>query len=169
MTAAEGLQLSQSIRRKAAEFRELCTGLDERTASRAPEGRWSPKQIVSHLTGAEGGGFVPLLRLFVDQDTPEISLDAGNPHLSERRAAMPMAELLAEFDKESERVAAFVAGLTDAQLSRKAHVADLKETPLGEYPTLAVFIEGIAEGHMAFHIDHMREILQALSAAGERH
>lgn len=163
--ASEGIQLAQSIRDKAAEFRSLCSGLDEATASRTPEGRWSPKQIVSHLIGAEGGGFLPLLQVFLDRDTPEIKLDPGNPHFTDERARMPMSELLAEFDARYERIATFAAERTTEQLQRKAHVPALKETPMGEYPTLAAFIQGVAEGHLGFHVDHMREILQALRTA----
>ena len=38
----------------------------------------------------------------------------------------------------------------------------LKDTPMGKYPTLAAWIDGIADYHLTFHIDHMYEILQAL-------
>jgi hypothetical protein len=165
METSEGVRLSQSIREKAAEFKKLCAGLDEGTASRAPEGRWSPKEIISHLCGAEGAGLLPVIKLFLDQETPEINLDPGNPHLSEKRAGMSIPQLLAEFDRNYERAADFISGLSAGQLGRKAHVAGLKETPLGEYPTLAAFIRGIAESHLSYHVDHMREILQALGAA----
>jgi len=38
----------------------------------------------------------------------------------------------------------------------------LKDTPMGQYPTLAAWIDGIAHYYLIFHIEHMREILQAL-------
>lgn len=162
MEKAEGVRLAKAIREKATEFENLCARIDERTASRAPEGRWSPKQIVSHLCGAEDGGFLPLLKTFLDQDTPEITLDPGNPHLSENRSRMSLPQLLAEFDRKYGAIADFVSALTEEQLGRKAHIPGLKETPMGEYPTLAAFARAIVEGHLEFHIDHMKEILEAL-------
>ena len=55
METMNGAQLSEAIRQKAGEFRRLCDGIDEATASRAPSGRWSPKEIVSHLSGPKAG------------------------------------------------------------------------------------------------------------------
>ena len=162
MSTSEGAQLSQMIRRKVEEFKKLCEGLDEDTASRAPSGRWSPKQILSHLCGPEGMGFFPTLQAILEKDTPRLDIEAENPFFSERRARMTLAELLSEIDREYGRIADLAAGLSEGQLSRKAHIPLLKETPLGEYPTLAVWIRAIGEQHVGFHIDHLREILQGL-------
>jgi hypothetical protein len=52
--------------------------------------------------------------------------------------------------------------LSADQLNRKAHVPLLKETPLGEYPTLAEWISALVDYHVGFHIDHLREIQGAL-------
>jgi hypothetical protein len=105
-----GAQLSEAIRRKAGEFRRLCDGIDEATASRAPSGRWSPKEIVSHLSGAEGGGFMTSVKAFLDEDTPEVELHPGQTQLSDRRARMSFAQLLEEFDKGYGALAEFVSG-----------------------------------------------------------
>ena len=165
MATLNGAQLSQLVREKAAEFKKLCAALDEKTASRAPAGRWSPKQIVSHLCGPEGIGMLPMLRAFVEQDTPRIELDPENPFYSENRSKMTLAELLVEYDREYNRIAHFVAGLSEQQLTRKAHIPLLKDTPIGEYPTLATLTQDFIGYHLTFHIDHMGEILQGLRVA----
>ena len=53
MATSTGVQLAQNIRQRTEELKKVCEGLDESTASRAPEGRWSPKEILSHLWGPE--------------------------------------------------------------------------------------------------------------------
>jgi hypothetical protein len=163
MTTARGNQLAQDIRQKVEELKRVCEGIDESTASRAPSGRWSPKEILSHLCGPEGSGHLPILRAFLESDVPTINLDTENPFFTEERARASFAELLTEFGREYDRICQFATELSREDLDRKAHVPKLKESPLGEYPTLENMIKGLGQFHLQSHIDHMREILQALS------
>lgn len=164
MPSQDAVMLAKLIRDQTAIFLTACEGLDEAAASRAPEGRWSPREIVSHLIGPEGTGITSFLRAFLEKDTPLLDMEAENPYFSSGRGTMAMDALLAEFRREYDRMADFVSKLTDEELGRKARVPMLKESPLGEYPTLEQMIEGIAGYHLSFHIDHLKEIRQAIKA-----
>jgi hypothetical protein len=163
MATVRGTQLAHEIRQKVAALKQVCREVDENLSSRAPAGRWSPKQILSHLCGPEGAGHLPILRAFVESDTPTIDLDTENPFFTENRAAMSFSALVAECEMNYQGIADFSAGLTEEQLARKAHIPKLMDSPLGEYPTLVGMIVGLGEYHVQYHIDHLREVLAALS------
>ncbi len=162
MATLNGVELSQAIRQKVGEFKHLAETIDETTASHAPEGRWSPKMVVSHLCGREGSGHMQAIKAFLEKDVPRIDIVAEDPFFTEKRASMTLSELLYEFEREYSRMADLVAGLSKEQLDRKAHVPLFKDLPMGEYPTLADYIEALADMHVSFHIGHLGEILQAL-------
>jgi hypothetical protein len=163
METSRGAKLARDIRDKMEEIGKVCEGVDEKTASRAPSERWSPKQILSHLWGPDPSGHLPMFQAFLDEDTPTVDLDPGNPFFSEERARMTFARLLAEVEREYEGISRFAEGLTDEELDRKAHAPILKDSHLGEYPTLEGMIGLVGTGHLKYHINHMREILEALS------
>ena len=170
MATLNGKQLAQNIRQRIDTLKKVCDGVDEGTANRAPAGRWSPKEILSHLLGPEEGSQLFILQAFLDQDTPKLDLEPANSFLSEERFRTSFAELLSQVEAEYERMSRFAEDLTEEQLGRKAQIPMLKDTPLGEYPTLSTWLEMLCsmEGnHLEFHTNHMREILQELGMAGK--
>jgi hypothetical protein len=163
MAASRGNQLAQEIRQKVAALKQVCKGMDENLASRAPTDKWSPKQVLSHLCGPEDVGRLPIFTAFVDSDTPMIDLDFGNPFFTDNRARMSVSELVGVCEMDYQRIANFAAELTEKQLARKAHIPKLKDSPMGEYPTLdgTIYLFGVY--HVQEHTDHLREILAAIS------
>ena len=155
-------EIAQIVRTKMAEFRRACEGLNEESSFIVPEGRWSPKHIVSHLWGQEGTGYLPGLKAFIEKDIPLLDVKPDDPFWSEGRSRLTLSELLSEFDREYSGIAAFVEVLSEEQFSRRAHIPMLKESPLGEYPTRVQWVLALFNYHIENHINFMREIMQAV-------
>jgi len=165
MATATGTGLAQGTRAKIMELKAACADVDEATASRAPAGRWSPKEILSHLLGPEKDGLLPMLELFIARDVPLIEIVPEQTHFTGQRRTATFAQLLREVEQRYEGFARYAEGLSDAELARTARVPLFKDSPLTEYPTLAAFIGGLGQYHVQMHIDHMREILGQLAEA----
>jgi hypothetical protein len=162
MSTTDAATLVNMIDKEITELGIVCEGIDEQTAGRAPEGRWSPKQILSHLCGPEGKGMMASISAFFEQDMPRIDIVTEDPFFSENRANMTLAQLMSEVELEYSRVAGFASALDEKHLSRKAHIPSMKDSAIGEYPTLGAWIELIAVGHISFHLSHLKEILEQL-------
>jgi hypothetical protein len=160
MSSAEAARLAALVQRKVGEVEEACRGLDEEQGAKNPPGkeRWSVKQVISHLCGPEGAGYLPDLRRFVEEDVPRVDMNAGDPFYTGRRAARSLAALLSDLRSEYEAVARFVSGLREEELQRKAHIPMLRDSPVGEYPTLAQWVGILGGYHVDVHLEQIRTI-----------
>ncbi len=161
MVSAVATSLRDALGQKVSELEEEVAGIDQQAAGRRPsETEWCVKEVLSHLCGDEGQSAVAVLRPFIDEDTPLIGVVAGLPYYTPKRQGMTVTELLSEVRERYQEIAGFLAGLTDEQLARKARVPLLKDSPLGEYPTLAQMAGGLINFHLSDHINQIRNARQ---------
>lgn len=166
MTATKESQTAGAIREKLGTLAAICREIDGDMLSRAPQGRWSPREILSHVLGPDVG-YRPLFQVFLEADTPTINIGVEQTFLSDARLAMDATALCEAIRREYEGMATLLESLSEAELARKARIPQLADSPLGEYPTLGALLAGLGSYHLQFHIDHLREVLAALAAAGK--
>ena len=165
MVSASATSLREAMEQKLQELGEALDGLDEEKAAHRPgDAEWCCKEILSHLTGDEGESYVDGFRRFIDEDSPLIGVVVGLPYYTPKRQAMSLSGLRAGVWKQYQEVADFVGGLSDEQLERKARVPLLKDTPIGEYPTLAQWAGTLINFHLPDHINQVRAARQAIGA-----
>jgi hypothetical protein len=155
-----GTGFSQQLSAKVEELKQAISSIGEDRASRRPaDGEWCAKEVLSHLTGADGAGIIQRLARFVDEDTPELEFQPGDSAFSPAREKATAGDLMSRLDSQYAQLGAFLAGLIDEQFSRKAHVAALKGSPL-EYPTLVEYAGFVVNVHIAGHVNQVRALCQ---------
>ena len=157
MVSQAATSLSEALGQKIRELEEVASAVGKEAAGRRPgEGEWCVKEVLSHLCGDEGVGFPAGLSRFVEEDTPLIGVVAGLPYYTPKRQGMTVGDLLSAVRSQYQEMAGFLAGLTDQELARKGRVPLLKDTPIGEYPTLGQWAGAIINFHLMDHVNQIR-------------
>src|SRR4030095_3334835 len=152
-----GPSLQQQLYQKVREIKQAVSGLSEEQASKPPaQDEWSAKEVLSHLCGDDDALSMYEFKRFLSEDTPPLGITPGQ--YSDVRKSAPMPELLSKIETDYSAIGKFFAGLNEEQLNRKAHIPFLKETPLGEYPTLGQWAVGIIQFHLNDHIQQLKNI-----------
>ncbi len=164
MVSEAGTSLREALGQKMDELSEALEGLDEEKAGqRAVDAEWCCKEVLSHLMGDEGEDILAPLRRIIEEDTPLIGIVTGLPYYTPDRQTMSLAELRGAVPSRYRELAEFLGGLNDADIARKARVPLFKETPIGEYATMAQFV-GALDFHLTDHINQIRNARQQVGA-----
>ena len=154
-----GPSLQAQLDQKVQEIKQTVAGMSEEKASKRPgEGEWSVKEVLSHLSGGDGDDFA-ILRRVTQEDTPVVEFEIGVSHY-EGRENMSAAELTSRVESTYGEMGDFLSGLNEEELNRKARSPQLKETPIGEYPTLGQLAAALINFHLNDHINHLRNLSQ---------
>jgi hypothetical protein len=152
-----GPTLQQQLDQKVQEIKQAVSAIDEQKATKQPaEGEWSAKEVLSHLCGADDALSMYEFRRFLTEETPDLGITPGS--YSDVRKDAPLSELVSKLDSDYGQIGKFFAGLNDEQLNRKAHIPFLKETPLGEYPTLGQWAIGMIQFHLNDHVQQLQNL-----------
>jgi len=151
-----GPTLQQQVSQKVQEIKQAISGLSEENASKQPaEGEWCVKEVLSHLTGEENAVMMYQLNRILEEDTPTLTLVPGMSAYTDERKNSSLSQLLSTVEAQYSDLGKLFAGMSEEQLSRKAHIPFLKESPLGEYPTLGQWAMGIINFHLADHVSQI--------------
>lgn len=154
-----GNALSEQMAQKVSEIKQAVAGLNDARASQPQAaGEWSVKEVLSHLCGQTDALSMYEFERFLAEDTPDLGISPGQ--YGDIRKDIPLSELVAKVDSDYAAIGRFLAGLSDGQLSRKARVGFLKESPLGEYPTLGQWAGAVINFHLADHVNQIRTLTE---------
>ena len=156
-----GPTLKQQLDQRVGELKQTVAGVSEdKATARSGEGEWCVKEVLSHLSGDDHALGMYEFKRFVEEDTPELGITPGVSYFGPEREKASVPELVSTIEEQYSEIGTFLSGLNDEQLARKAHIAFLKETPVGEYPTLAQWSMAIINFHLPDHISQLRTLCQ---------
>ena len=142
MTHSQRDQLIERIRQEQRAWRDLVAEVGrDRMAEPGPMGEWTFKDLVSHLAGwrdrtlarleaAASGREAPVPPWPRDLDDD----DRINAWIRERDRSCALNDLLADYDRSFDRLAAAVDALPDDALTTKGRFAWLGDTALVDAP-----------------------------------
>lgn len=152
--------LKQQFDAKTDEIEQLVSGVTDEQASKAPkEGEWCIREVLTHLSGDAEQTFQDGLKRFVQEETPDLGLTPGQTYAAGREN-IAIDELARDVVVQYRQIADWAGSLSDEQLSRTARIPFLKETPLGETPTLQVWLGAMLSFHLPQHIDQLKALRQ---------
>jgi hypothetical protein len=125
-------------------------------------GEWTARQVLTHLLFQPGWDAVALMRSFAQTDLPVIEIEPGDPFLTPERRAMTLEQLVAALDGQRRAVLAYLASLTDADLTRKARIPLFKTFMGTEEIALPVFVGALFEYHWNDHASQLAKIRDAV-------
>jgi hypothetical protein len=125
-------------------------------------GEWTTRQVLSHLLSEPGWNPVDTLKTFADRDLPVIEIHPGRVTVNDDRRAMTLKQFVEGLDGRRRQVFAYLDGLTDAQLRRKARVPLLKQFLGTEEIDLPTFVGLIFERHWSDHVGQLAKIRKAV-------
>ncbi len=153
--------LKDQLATKTTELKAAVAGVSEDKATQKPDGeQWCIKEVLAHLVGDEDALTMYQFKRFLDEENPDLSQNLTPGQVPSAKERASVSKLVADIESQYAQIGTFLSGLSDEQLSRKGRVPFLKETPLGENPTLGQWAGAIINFHLPDHIQQLRTLAQ---------
>lgn len=138
-------------------------GLESHMERAEGPGEWTVRQLLSHLLGRPDWRPVEFLRKFSHRVLPPSETEPGRVVLTPDREQMSLAEFIAALDGQRREVFAYLDGLDEEGLGRKARIPFLKPVMGTDEIALPVYVRLIYSYHWN---DHAGQLAKIRAAAG---
>ena len=125
-------------------------------------GEWTAREVLSHLMFSDGWKPGPLLASFSDRNLPTIEIEPGDNFLTPARRAMTLKQLVDGLDAQRREVFAYLRGLSESDLGRKARIPLFKSFMGTDEIPLPMFVGAMFDYHLNDHAGQIAKIRKAV-------
>ena len=125
-------------------------------------GEWTTRQVLSHLLFEPGWQPVAFLKKFSDRDLPLGEIKAGETMVTPERQKMTLRQFIDALDAQRRDVLAYLEGLTDVELQRKARIPLFKQFMGTDEITMPVYVGAMFDFHWKDHTGQLGKIRKAV-------
>jgi len=126
-------------------------------------GEWTTREVLSHLLFETGFDPSAFLRTFTDRDLPVVDVNASDTHMTPERRKATLKELADSLDAQRKSLFAYLDGLSDVELGRKARIPLFKDFMGTDEIPIPMFVGAMFDYHWN---DHAGQIAKIRKAAG---
>ena len=124
-------------------------------------GEWTTREVLSHLLFEAGFDPSAFLRTFADRNLPVVDINAGDTHMTPERQKATLKELTDGLDAQRRSLFAYLDGLSDAELGRKARIPLFKDFMGTDEIPIPMFVGAMFDYHWNDHAGHIAKIRKA--------
>ena len=125
-------------------------------------GEWTARQVLSHLLFEPGWSMVTVLKSFATSNLPVIEIKGGLADMSGDRTTATGKQLLEMLDAQRKAAFAYLDGLSDAELQRKARIPLFKQLMGNEEVPIPVYVGALLDYHWNDHAGQLAKIRKAV-------
>ena len=125
-------------------------------------GEWTTRQVLSHLLFEPGWHPVSVLKRFADRDLPLVEITPGQTTVTEERRRMTIRQFLDALQAPRRDVFAYLEGLREAELQRKARIPLFKQFMGTDEIAVPVYVRALFDVHWNDHAGQLTKIRKAV-------
>ena len=125
-------------------------------------GEWTTREVLSHLMFESDWKPAKLLASFAERDLPVVEISPGETFLTPERRRMTLAQLVAALDTQRREVFAYLNGLSESDLGRKARIPLFKSFMGTDEIPMPMFVGALYDHHLNDHAGQLAKIRKAV-------
>ncbi len=142
-------------------------GMDAYMERSDAPGEWTTREVLSHLLFEPGFDPAEILSTFAERDYPLVEIAPGDTYLDDQRRQMTLGQLRSALDTQRRRVLAYVDGLEERELDRKARIPLFKQFMGTDEITIAMYVGAMFDYHWNDHAGQLAKIRHTVGLASD--